>query len=142
MTEQVSGVPSQRDSSADRSTAQLVQDLSNQVSRLVRDEIRLATDELQRKAKRAGVGVVATVLAGTVALLGAAAFVAAAILAIALALPGWAAALIVGGALFLLAALLGGAGFLQLRKGSPPVPEEAMRGVRADANAAREGARR
>lgn len=101
MTEQVSGVPSQRSSSSDRSTAQLVQDLSNEVSRLVRDEIRLATDELQRKAKRAGVGVVAAVLASTVALLGAAAF-----------------------------------------KGSPPAPEEAMRGVRADADAVREGARR
>lgn len=142
MTEQVSGVPSQRDRSADRSTGQLVEDLSNEVSRLVRDEIRLATDELQRKAKRAGAGLVAAVLAGTTTLLGSAAFVAAAILAIALALPGWAAALIVGGALFVLAALLAGAGFLLARKGTPPIPEEAMRGVRADAEAVREGARR
>src|SRR5215217_7636618 len=39
-----------------RSVAQLVSDATNQISTLIRDEIRLAVTELPRKGKRLGVG--------------------------------------------------------------------------------------
>src|SRR3712207_5563280 len=38
------------------STGQLISDLTNQISRLVRDEARLAQAEVTQKAKRLGVG--------------------------------------------------------------------------------------
>ena len=41
---------------ADRSAGDLVKDLSEQVSRLVRDELKLAQVEMTAKGKRAGAG--------------------------------------------------------------------------------------
>ncbi|WP_216217511.1 phage holin family protein [Amycolatopsis aidingensis] len=128
--------------SQERSTTQLVQDLSEQVSRLVRDELWLATAELKSKGKRAGAGAGLTGAAGITALLGGATLIAAAVLALALVLPGWAAALIVGGGLLLVAGILAAAGAPLLKRAAPPVPEEAMAGMRKDVEAAREGARR
>ena len=42
---------------SDQSTAELVKQAADQISRLVRDELRLAQAELTRKGKQAGVGV-------------------------------------------------------------------------------------
>lgn len=127
---------------SERSVAQLFADLSAELHRLVRDEMRLATAELQRKGKRAGLGAGVVGVAGITAVLGAGALVAAAILALALVLPGWAAALIVGGALLVVAGLFGGFGALQVKHSSPPVPEEAIEGVGKDVEAAKEAAGR
>ena len=41
----------------ERSTAELVKELSEQVSVLVRDELKLAQLEMTRKGKRAGMGI-------------------------------------------------------------------------------------
>jgi len=41
----------------ERSTAELVKELSEQVSVLVRDELKLAQLEMTRKGKRAGIGI-------------------------------------------------------------------------------------
>lgn len=92
----------------DASAADLVTRLATQTSRLVRDEIRLARAELKESARRS---VAAGVFLGTgalVGLLGATAIVAAAIAALTLVIPVWAAALIVG------AVLVGAAGFSAL----------------------------
>ncbi|TVT34056.1 phage holin family protein [Amycolatopsis rhizosphaerae] len=126
----------------DRSIAQLVQDLSDQMRRLVRDELRLATAELKAKGRRAGVGAGVTGAAGVLALLGGATLVAAAVLALALVLPGWAAALIIGGFLVLvggIALLVGGS---QLKAAIPPLPREAVEGMAKDMQVIREGSRR
>ncbi|WP_142001665.1 phage holin family protein [Amycolatopsis cihanbeyliensis] len=132
----------ERATGEERSTAKLVQDLSEQLSRLVRDELWLATAELKSKGRRAGAGAGLTGAAGITALLGGATLVAAAVLALALVLPGWAAALIVGGGLLLVAGLLAAVGTPLLKRATPPVPEEAVAGLRKDVDAAREGARR
>ena len=108
------------------STGELVAQMSAQVSGLVRDELRLAQAELRQKGKRAGIGAGLTGTAGVLALLGLGGLEAAAIAALALVLPVWACALIIGAALLLLAGVLGLAGGNQLKRGVPPIPEQAI----------------
>lgn len=122
----------------ERSIAQLVQDMSEQVRRLVRDEMRLATEELKQKGKRAGVGAGLAGAAGLVAFFGGATLVACAVLALALVLPGWAAALIVGVALLLVAGIAALTGTKQIKSAVPPVPEEAVDGVQKDVDVVRQ----
>jgi Flp pilus assembly protein TadB len=116
----------------DRSTAELVKLASEQVSRLVRDELRLAQIELARKGKHAGIGVGLFGAAGFLALYGLAALFAAATLALALVLPAWLATLIVAVALLAIAGILVLIGRGQLKRASPPVPAEAVDSVKED----------
>ncbi|WP_327590816.1 phage holin family protein [Nonomuraea sp. NBC_00507] len=113
-------------------THRLVNDLSEQVSRLVKDELRLAKMELAEKGKRAGFGAGLFGAAGTVAFLGGGTLVAAVVLLLALIMPGWAAAAIVAGALFVLAAVLGLIGKNQVKRAAPLVPQETVASVKAD----------
>ncbi len=126
----------------ERSVAQLVNDLSEQTSRLVRDELTIALAEVKAKGKRVGLGAGLAGAGGLFALFGLAVLVVAAVLALALVLPAWAAALIVGGALLLFAGLLALVGKNQVQKASPPVPQEAVASVRADIDSVRERMRR
>jgi hypothetical protein len=113
-------------------TAELVQQASEQISRLVRDELALARAEVASSARHAGAG--AGLLGGgaVLALYGIGALVLAAILGLAVVLPGWLAALIVGGGLLVLAAMIGLSGGVQLRNAMPPVSQRVMSSVRAD----------
>jgi len=54
---------------------------------------------------------------------------------IATALPGWLAALIVGGALLVITVVLVLVGVNQLKRGTPPVPTETIESVKKDVNA-------
>ncbi|WP_327105099.1 phage holin family protein [Nonomuraea glycinis] len=123
-------------------THKLVNDLSDQVSRLVKDELRLAKLELTAKGKRAGLGAGLAGAAGVVAFLGGATLVAALVLLLALVMPAWLAAAIVAVLLFVAAALLGLVGKKKVQQASPAVPAETMASVRADLDAVKEGARR
>jgi Flp pilus assembly protein TadB len=116
----------------DRSTAELVKLASEQVSRLVRDELRLAQIELARKGKHAGIGVGLFGTAGFLALYGLAALFAAAALALALILPAWLATLIVAVALLAIAGVMVLIGRGQVKRASPPVPAEAVDSVKED----------
>jgi Flp pilus assembly protein TadB len=116
----------------DRSTAELVKLASEQVSRLVRDELRLAQVELARKGKHAGIGVGLFGTAGFLALYGLAALFAAAALALALVLPAWLATLIVAIALLAIAGILALIGRGQVKRASPPVPTAAVDSVKED----------
>lgn len=120
------------------STAELVRDLSEGVSRLVRDELRLARIELTEKGKHAGIGVGLFGGAGLVAFYGGAALVAAVILLLALTLPAWVAALLVGIALLAVGGLLGLLGKKQVTRAAPPMPEETVRSVKADVDAVKD----
>ncbi|WP_257004023.1 phage holin family protein, partial [Streptomyces sp. SA15] len=62
--------------------------------------------------------------------------------ALSLALPVWASALIVTAVLFALAGLLAATGRAQLRRATPPTPEEALGSVRADVEEIKERAHR
>lgn len=125
------------------STAQLVSRLTDELSRLARDEINLARMELLRNGKRAGFGAGTLGAAGVMAFYAGACLLAAAIVALAIVLPAWAAALIVGIALLLGAGLAGLVGGKALRRAVPGnVPKETMESLRADVNTVKDHARR
>ena len=124
------------------SVGELTARLSHDLSTLMRDELRLAQVETSDKAKKVGLGVGLFGVSALIAYLGAAALVAAAILGLANAVDPWLAAVIVGAALILIAAIAALAGKQGVSAGTPPVPTEAMAGVKADVNTLREGARR
>jgi hypothetical protein len=114
------------------STGELVGQLGDQVSRLVRNEVRLAQAEVTQKAKRLGIGAGFFGGAGVVALLGLGALVTAAILGLANALPGWLAAVIVAVVLFAVAGVLALIGKRDVDKATPPLPTETIASVQAD----------
>ncbi|MDM4718395.1 phage holin family protein [Micromonospora sp. WMMA1363] len=117
---------------SDPSTAELVQRATEQVSRLVRDELALARAELTQKGRHAGIGIGLFGGGGALALYGLGALVATAILLLDLVLPAWAAALLVAVALFAGAGILALVGKRQVSQAVPPVPAATVRSVRAD----------
>src|SRR3954463_4069348 len=85
--------------SSEASVAELVRQLSEQTSRLARQEVELAKAELAVKGKRAGIGAGMFGGAGLLGLYAVGALTAAAILALATAVASWLAALIVAAVL-------------------------------------------
>ena len=120
------------DARAEPTLGALVHDLSTQIPELVRSELRLAQAEMTEKGKRAGVGIGMFSGAGVLAFLGLATLVATAILALALVLDAWLAALIVGAALLLGAGLLALVGKNQVAEATHAKPERAVEGIKED----------
>jgi MFS family permease len=110
----------------------LVNDMTQQMSTLVRDEMRLAQAEMTQKGKAAGLGIGLFGGAGVVALYGVGALVATLILALSLAITPWLAALIVTVVLFAVAAVLALVGKKNVSKATPAMPEEAIAGLKED----------
>jgi uncharacterized membrane protein YqjE len=115
-----------------RPAGELVKDLSTQVSTLVRQELELAKVELTEKGKQAGIGAGMLGGAGVFALYGVGALVATAILALATAVDGWLAALIVAVVLLAAAGVLALLGKARAKKAVPPVPEQALETTKED----------
>jgi uncharacterized membrane protein YqjE len=107
---------------AEPSTGQLVSDLTTQISRLVKDEARLAQAEMTQKAKKLGVGAGLFGGAGLFAFFGLAVLIASIVLALALVLPDWLAALIVAVVLFAVAGVLALVGKKDVQQATPPSP--------------------
>jgi tetrahydromethanopterin S-methyltransferase subunit C len=126
----------------DATTGELIGSLTEQITTLVRDEVRLAQAEVTRKAKRFGLGAGLLGGAGVVALLGVNALVTAVILALANVLPGWLAAIIVAVVLFLVAGVLALLGRRDVQKAVPPLPTETIASVQADVATVKEGIHR
>jgi Flp pilus assembly protein TadB len=116
----------------ERTTAELVRLASEQISTLVRDELKLAQLELARKGKHAGIGIGLFSGAGIFVLYGVGALVATAIIALALVVEAWLAALIVAVVLLLIAGILALIGTRQVKRASPPVPKDAVDSVKVD----------
>jgi uncharacterized membrane protein YqjE len=127
---------------ADKSVGDLVRNLSEDLSRLVRDEIRLAQAEVGEKAKKAGIGIGAFGGAGVVALYGLGVLIAAAVLGLAAAVPAWLAALIVAVVLFVVAAVAALIGRKKLQEAAPPVPTRAIETTKADVAEIKESIKR
>ena len=127
--------------SAELSTGELISQLSEQTSRLVRDELQLALAELKQKGRQARIGAGLTGAAGLVSLFGLGALLVAVIAALALVLPVWAAALIVGAAVLVLAGGLALAGIGQVKRATPPTPEQAMASIKRDIQTVKESAK-
>jgi hypothetical protein len=125
-----------------RSVGELVGQATEQLSTLMRQEVALAKEELAEKGRRAGRGGGLLGAAGAVAYAGLLVLSGAGVAALSLVLPVWAAALIVTGVLFVIAAVLAATGRAQLRRATPPTPEQALGSVRADVEEIKERAHR
>jgi uncharacterized membrane protein YqjE len=114
------------------STAELVKELSRDVSQLVHEEIALAKAEMTQKGKKASVG--AGMLSGAMVLAiaavgGSMAFF---ILVLDSWMPAWLAALIVTAVYAAAAAVLGLRGKQRISEAAPPAPERTIESVKED----------
>jgi uncharacterized membrane protein YqjE len=109
--------------------------VADHARRLVSLELELAKTELKRKLGAMALGIGLAVGAAIFGLLGVVLLVATVAAALALVLPVWAAVIIVGGAALLLAAILGGLAVRALRRGTPPVPQQAIHEARVTSEA-------
>jgi hypothetical protein len=104
-----------------------VKEVAERASAIVRLELELAALELKRKVVSLGVGI-GLAIGAAIFLFLMLGFAFASIAAgLATALPTWAALLITTGILLLLAAVLAGIGIALINRGTPPVPEQAIR---------------
>ncbi|MGX1885189.1 phage holin family protein [Streptomyces sp. NPDC055287] len=127
---------------AEESVGDLVKHASEQISQLMRQELHLAQAEMQQKGKRFGLGGGLLGGAGVVGFVALQAVAATAIVALDLVWPLWLSALVVTGALLLLAAVLALVGKKQVGRATPATPEQAIRSVKADVAEIKERARR
>ena len=103
-----------------------VQEVAEHARTLVRLEGELAALEVRQKIAAVGSGAALLVAGGMLALFGLGFLLATVAAALAKVLATWLALLLVGGGLVLLAAVLLAAGASRLRRGVPPVPEQAI----------------
>jgi hypothetical protein len=126
-----------------RSTLQLVKDLTHQATSLVHQEVELvkveltenvelAKAEMVEKGRNAGVGVAALAAAGVAGLLALGALTAFLILALDGVMPNWAGALCVTALWALAAVPLGLYGRQKIQEVGTPVPERTIESVRED----------
>lgn len=127
---------------AEPTVAQLIQQVTEESSRLVRTELKLAQVEMTQKAKTAGVGLGAFGAAGILALYGVGCLILTGVYALSLVLPAWAAALIVGAVVLAVAAVAALLGRKKVSEATPPVPDHAVQNVKADVAEIKESARR
>ena len=104
----------------------LLRRLREDFAALIHSEIDLAKTEVVEKVKVHAKAAVLIAVAIPFVLLALLAFLFAAIAALALAVPWWAAGLIVGGALVLIAILLALLGMRSVKKAGAPTPHEAI----------------
>jgi putative superfamily III holin-X len=113
--------------------------VAEHASALVRLELELAALEVKRKAISLAVGI-GLVLGAVLFLLYALGFgLAAAAAGIATAVPVWGALLIVTGVLFVLVLVLAAIGIAALKRGTPPVPEQAILEAKLTTEALKDG---
>jgi hypothetical protein len=124
---------------ANATTGELIGQLTEQLSRLVRDEARLAQAEVTQKAKKLGIGAGLFGGAGLMGFFGLAVLISAAVLGLAEVLPGWLAALIVAVVLLAVAGVLALVGKKDVAQASPPLPTQAIAGVQADVATVKHG---
>lgn len=137
--------PARFERAEDRPIGELVRDLSEQTSTLVRQELELARVELSRTARTAGIGAGMFGAAGLLGVFAFAALTAAIIAALALAFDDvWPAALIVAVVYGAVAGVLAMTGKNKVQEATPPVaqaPESVKQDiatVKAHAQAGRE----
>src|SRR4051794_27704826 len=116
----------------ERSLSELTKQLTEQSSALAQKEVELAKAELAAKGKSLGIGAGAFGAAGVFGLYALGAITATAILALAIVLDAWLAALIVAAAYGAIAGILALTGRKKVEEGTPPVPEQAIETTKAD----------
>jgi uncharacterized membrane protein YqjE len=121
-----------RGDARERPTAELMRELADQTTSLVRKEIELAKLELAEKGKKAGMG---AGMFGGAGLFGVGAFATLTtclVLALDTVVSGWLAALIVTVVYAAIAGVLALRGKQQVKQAGPPVPERALDSTKED----------
>lgn len=113
-------------------TAELVKQLAEETSTLVREEMELARAEMTVKAKRAGTGLGELGSAGILGLYALGALTAGIIAALSHVVPVWEAALIVAAVYTLGAGVLALIGRRQLSRAAPATPERTKKTIEED----------
>jgi uncharacterized membrane protein YqjE len=130
-----------RSEQSDRPLGELVKELSEQTSTLVRKELELARAEMTQKGKAEGIGAGLFVGAALFGMLALGALTAAVILALAEWMDAWLAALIVAGTFAAVAGVLALTGKRKVGEATPPVPEQTKESVREDVERTKERAK-
>jgi uncharacterized membrane protein YqjE len=125
----------------DRPIGELLRQLSQETTTLVRQELELAKAEMAEKGKRAGVGAGMFGGAGASSLLGLGALTAAAIAALDEALPLWLGALILALLWLAIAGALALQGRSKVQAATPPVPQQTQESMKEDVQWAKNRAR-
>ncbi|HKG44225.1 MAG TPA: phage holin family protein [Gaiellaceae bacterium] len=116
----------------ERPIGEVAKDLSSDLSLLVRQEIELAKAEMTAKGRTAAPGLGMFGGAGVIGLCAAGALTAFMVLVFSIFLPEWAAALIVGAALAVLAFVLARQGKERVAEAGTPIPEQTIETVKED----------
>ena len=116
----------------DRPIGELMKQLAQETSTLVRQELQLAKAETAEKGRKAGVGIGLMGGAGVAALLALGTLTAFLVLALDAAMPAWLAALLVGIAWAVVAGVLALLGRERVQEIGAPVPEQTIETVKED----------
>jgi lipopolysaccharide export LptBFGC system permease protein LptF len=119
-------------SARERPTAELLRELADQTTTLVRKEIALAKVEVSAKGKQAATGAGMFGGAGLFGIFAFGALTACVILALATAVAPWLAALIVAVVYAAVAGVLALRGKTRVQRATPPVPEQAVESTKED----------
>jgi uncharacterized membrane protein YqjE len=125
----------------ERPIGELIKQLAEETSTLVRQELELARAEMTQKGKKAGFGLGMFGGAGVAALLALGALTACLIAALDTGMALWLAALIVAVVYAAIAGVLALVGKERLDEASPPIPEQTQRSVKEDVEWAKTRAR-
>jgi uncharacterized membrane protein YqjE len=116
----------------ERPIGELLKQLSQETTTLVKQELDLAKAEVAQKGQQAGKGVGMFGGAGVMGLLALGSFTAFLIMLLDGAMPNWAAALIVTAVYAAIAGVLALQGRNKVKEATPPVPEQAVESVKED----------
>ena len=125
----------------DRPVAELLKELSNQTTTLVKQELELAKAEMAEKGKQAGLGIGMFGGAGLFGLLALGALTACLIAALGTGMELWLAALIVAVVYAAIAGVLAVVGKQKAQEATPPAPQQAIDSTKEDVQWAKDRAR-
>jgi hypothetical protein len=115
-----------------KSFLSLLTDVPHLIVQLIRAELELLKAELVSKLKSIGIGLGLFVISLTLISLASLLFIFAGVFALSLVVPLWAAALIAGGGVLLIAIMVAGAGAAAMASTSSPAPNETIESIRRD----------
>jgi uncharacterized membrane protein YqjE len=116
----------------ERPIGELLKQLSQETTTLVKQELDLAKAEVAQKGQQAGKGAGMFGGAGVMGLLALGSFTAFLIMLLDGAMPNWAAALVVTAVYAAIAGVLALQGRSKVKEATPPVPEQAVESVKED----------
>ncbi|MFP4516459.1 MAG: phage holin family protein [Desulfovibrionales bacterium] len=113
------------------SIKELFRDLTREFQALMKENLDLARLEIQQKISSAGKGATLAGIGGALVYAGLLTLIASAVFALALVLPAWASALIIGAGVCIIGGILLASGISSIKKASTP-PEQTMEAIKEE----------